>query len=61
MLNKNFSLNLQAGLDSEAVADPEDPFGGEDDCHDEVAALAKKFEEKYVSNILNNNIGVPKP
>ncbi|XP_076446639.1 uncharacterized protein LOC143284004 isoform X2 [Babylonia areolata] len=23
------------------------PFGDEEDCHDEVAALAKKFEEKY--------------
>ena len=58
MLNKNFSLNLQAGLDLVAVADPGDPFGGEDDCHGEVAALAQKFEEKYVSN---NNIGVPNP
>ena len=35
----------------EAAADPDDPFGDEDDCRDEVAALAKKFEEKYVSNI----------
>ena len=47
-------MPLQAGLDLEAVADSEDPFGGEDDCHDEVAALAKKFEEKYVSNYVRN-------
>lgn len=26
----------------------DDPFGDEDN-HDEIAALAKKFEEKYVS------------
>ncbi|XP_070196870.1 ubinuclein-1-like isoform X2 [Littorina saxatilis] len=44
-----FSFTELVKKEKKSVSEPEndDPFGAEDDCHDEVAALAQKLEEKY--------------
>ena len=45
-----FILKGETKTPNGRVPDPDDPFGDDED-HEKLAALAKSFEEKYVSNL----------
>lgn len=45
-----FILKGETKTPNGGVPDPDDPFGDDED-HEKLAALAKSFEEKYVSSL----------